>query len=71
MGPVRFAALAHQQFSMFQDGGPVLKASWPHPNSQLKSRRMDASSVRFQLAFARTRRPNYVFQQAANAIGKT
>ena len=26
---------------------------------------MDAPSVRFQLVFARTRRPSYVFQQAA------
>ncbi len=40
----------------------------PHPNSLLKNRRMDASSVRFQLFFARTRRPSYVFQQAANPL---
>ena len=27
----RFAALAHQQFSKFPDGGPALEASWSHP----------------------------------------
>ncbi len=26
-----FAAPAHQQFSMFHDGGPALEASWSHP----------------------------------------
>ncbi len=30
-------------------------------SSLLKNRRMDASSVRFQLLFARTRRPSYGF----------
>ena len=39
-------------------------------NSLLKNRRMDASSVRFQRSFARTRRPRYVFQQAAKASGR-
>ena len=32
-------------------------------SSLLKNGRMDASSVRFQLVFARMRRPSYVFQQ--------
>ena len=34
---------------------------WPTPVSPLKNRRMDASSVRFQLGFARMRRPSDVF----------
>ena len=35
-------------------------------HSLLKDRRMDASSVRFQRSFARTRRPSYVFQQTVH-----
>ena len=31
----RFAAPAHQQFSMFHDGGPALEASWSHPTLKL------------------------------------
>ena len=27
----RFAALAHQQFSIVFHGGPALEASWSHP----------------------------------------
>ena len=27
----RFAAPAHQDFSMFSDGGPALEACWSHP----------------------------------------
>ncbi len=27
----RFAAPAHQQFSMLPDGGPALQANWSHP----------------------------------------
>jgi len=36
--------------------------------SLLNNRRMDAPSVLFQAEFARTRRPSYVFQQAANHL---
>ncbi len=34
----------------------------------LKNRRMDASSVRFQVRFARTRRPSHVFQQTVSPV---
>ena len=31
----RFAAPAHQQFSMFYDGEPALEASWSHPTLKM------------------------------------
>ena len=45
----RFAAPAHQQFSMFQDGGPALEASLSHPT--LKRRwPCSTSSPHFRVA---------------------
>ncbi len=43
----RFAAPAHQQFTMFPDGGPALDASWPHPTLK---QAMALMPIRYHLA---------------------